>query len=438
MGCGGRRAGGASARRRPVGHRRAVCAAARARPRRRDSPPAALGPVPLPVRTPGAVTLAEFACHVCGSPALMEVARYDRLPRVTSDCKPFPAGGQLAVCRQCGAVQKPATARWREEAAAIYRNYDIYFQSGGVEQAVFDPTAGSPRLRSRVLLDHLHALRPFRDNGRALDVGCGKGTFLRVFAELHPGWTLSGHELSRTDEPVLMEIPGFERLYTGSLSDLPAHFDLVTLVHALEHFETPAESLRELVPKLTPDGMLVVEVPNASATPFDLLVADHASHFSRADLDRLAGRAGLSILALADDWMVKELSLAAVPANEAVPPAPAGDPKEIYETVARRVEWLGAVLDQARAATRRASRFGIFGTSVAAMWLYGELATEVDFFGDEDPGRIGDLHGREVVTPDRIPADATVYMTLIPAVANAVAARIRRADLELEVPPALP
>src|SRR5262245_63243397 len=107
-----------------------------------------------------ATTLASFPCHVCSGHDLAEVPGYGRLPRVTSDCKPFPAGGQLAVCRQCGAVQKPATARWREEAAAIYRNYDIYFQSGGVEQAVFDPTAGSPRLRSRVLLDHLHALRP--------------------------------------------------------------------------------------------------------------------------------------------------------------------------------------------------------------------------------------------------------------------------------------
>src|SRR3954454_19647145 len=101
------------------------------------------------------MTLAGFNCHVCGAQELGEVAEYTRLPRVTSDCKPFPAGGNLAVCRHCGAVQKAADARWRDEAASIYRNYDIYFQSGGVEQSVFAPAAGLPRRRSQVLLERL-------------------------------------------------------------------------------------------------------------------------------------------------------------------------------------------------------------------------------------------------------------------------------------------
>jgi 2-polyprenyl-3-methyl-5-hydroxy-6-metoxy-1,4-benzoquinol methylase len=381
------------------------------------------------------MTLAGFACHICGAQDLAEVPEFVRLPRVTSDCKPFPAGGQLAVCHQCGAVQKPANARWREEAASIYRNYDIYFQSGGVEQSVFDPTAGLPRLRSQVLLEHLNVLRPFAETGTALDVGCGKGTFLSAFARLHPGWKLSGYELSRANEPVLAEIPGFGRLYTGPLSDLPSDFDLITLVHALEHFETPVDGLRELAPKLAPDGMIVVEVPNVGATPFDLLVADHASHFTRADLDRLTRRAGLAVLALADDWMVKELSLAAIRAEAGTRPVPPSEPGAVYDAVVRRVAWLGAVLDQARNAAGGTGPFGIFGTSVAAMWLYGELESAVDFFVDEDPGRIGTLHGRPVLAPDRIPNGATVYLTLIPHVAQAVATRIGRSDVRLEVPP---
>jgi hypothetical protein len=53
---------------------------------------------------------------------------------------------------------------------------------------------------------------------------------------------------------------------------------------------------------------------------------------------------------------------------------------------------------------------------------------------DEDPGRIGTLHDRPVLTPDRIPQGATVYLTLIPSVASAVAKRIGRADLQLEIP----
>lgn len=380
-----------------------------------------------------ATTLVDFACRICGAAELTEVSGFSALPRVTSDCKPFASGGQLAVCGRCGAVQKPASVRWRDEAAAIYRDYDIYFQSGGIEQAVFDPAHGIPRLRSQVLLDHVDALRPLGPTGRVIDVGCGKGTFLSAFRKFRPGWQLFGHELSRVNEPILKAIPGFERLYVGEIPD--QGFDLITLVHALEHFEDPMQGLRDLVPKLAPRGMVVVQVPNAGASPFDLAVADHASHFTREDLVRLAQRAGLTPLIVADNWMAKELSLVAVRGDGAPQLSAGGDVRAIERVMCRRVAWLGAVIDQARAAAGRASRFGIFGTSIAAMWLYGELAGKVDFFVDEDPGRIGQLHGRPVVTPDHVPDQATVFLALLPGIANAVAARIGRPGINLEVPP---
>ena len=47
--------------------------------------------------------MTEFRCIVCDRPLLRTLPAYERLPRVTSDCKPWPAGGQLAdfVTRAC-------------------------------------------------------------------------------------------------------------------------------------------------------------------------------------------------------------------------------------------------------------------------------------------------------------------------------------------------
>jgi hypothetical protein len=177
-------------------------------------------------------------------------------------------------------------------------------------------------------------------------------------------------------------------------------------------------------------------VPNAGASPFDLAVADHASHFTRNDLVRLAERAGLAPLVVADEWMAKELSLVAVRSDGVARAEPVVEIESVEETISRKVAWLGTVLDQARKAAGRATPFGIFGTSISAMWLYGELADKVDFFVDEDPGRIGELHGRPVVNPDRIPDQATVFVALLPGIATAVAARIGRSDINLEIPPA--
>ena len=46
------------------------------------------------------------ACLYCGGLQLREVDGFGALRRVTSDGMPFRAGGRLAVCPDCGGVQK--------------------------------------------------------------------------------------------------------------------------------------------------------------------------------------------------------------------------------------------------------------------------------------------------------------------------------------------
>jgi hypothetical protein len=72
-------------------------------------------------------------CQVCGG-QLQKVDAYSHLPRVTSDCKPWPSGGTLALCVECGAIQKIPDAVWLDEISRIYKDYQIYQLSGGSEQ----------------------------------------------------------------------------------------------------------------------------------------------------------------------------------------------------------------------------------------------------------------------------------------------------------------
>lgn len=384
--------------------------------------------------------MAKYECRVCGADHLHELGGYGHLPRVTSDCKPFPAGGRLAVCRACGAVQKPADARWQQEIDGIYGSYEIYFQSaGGAEQAVFDPSKGVPNRRSTALLERVAAERELPERGKLIDVGCGKGALLRAFAEFRPRWELYGHELAPHEPEVLHRIPGFKELYSGPVDRLPDGFDVITLMHSLEHFVDPLAGLRDLRSKLSDRGVLLVEVPNAAVSPFDLAIADHASHFSRQHLTRLMQRAGLGSVIVADDWITKELSgVAGRDGTGEVAAFPAGIAKACLDRVSAQLEWLQAVLAAAHALTdANATRFGLFGTSIASMWLFGELGDKVDFFVDEDPSRQHTLHGRPVYSPDRAPEGSTVYLALIPAVARALAKRLARPGLTLECPPEL-
>ena len=67
----------------------------------------------------------------------------------------LPAGGKLAACVRCGAVQKYPDEMWLSEIDKIYSGYAAYFQADGDEQIVFDSQTGKVRRRSDVIVERL-------------------------------------------------------------------------------------------------------------------------------------------------------------------------------------------------------------------------------------------------------------------------------------------
>jgi len=374
-------------------------------------------------------------CRVCGIVKLEEISEFQSLPRVTSDCLAFRAGGRLLVCHHCGAAQSPADEQWFDEIQEIYSNYHAYHQSGGQEQHVLDPANGLLRSRSDVLLDRLVTVPGVPASGAVMDVGCGSGGTLRAFSK-RGTWRLYGLEMDERNLPFLTAITGFERLYTGAPADLPGQFDLVTMVHALEHFPEPLATMRDLGSKIAPGGRLFVEVPNAEANPFDYLIADHMMHFTPASLSAMAARAGFNIDCLATNWVTKELSLTARPSTGPLPAPDQQAKSEVANDVRTQVGWLCRVVVAASEALAESSNFGLFGTSIAATWLCGVLGSAVSFFVEEDLSRVGRLYmERPVVSPPQVRAGSTVFMALVPQIADQIARRLRDTAIDMRLPP---
>lgn len=358
-------------------------------------------------------------CECAGS--LRELPGFRALPRVTSDCKPWPAGGELVVCTQCGAIQKPTSAVWLDECRQIYGNYEIYHLSQGAEQVIFTPD-GVPVPRSQVLVEYVLGHRALPDAGRLLDIGCGNGAALARFGNALPGWRLCGHELSDGALPQLRRIPGFEALYTGAVGDVAGHFDLITAIHSLEHMPCPGTTLVDAREHLADGGTLFIQVPDAETSPFDLLVADHRTHFSRATLRQAVTRRGIAVDAIDNKVLPKEISL--IGRRDAGVAEVAADPHEGIALAEHAIAWLEAVLAAAQAASREGP-FGIFGSSVSGIWLYGALHERTAFFVDEDTSRIGrHFDGKPILAPQDVPAGATVFVPLIHAIAARVIDRL--------------
>ncbi len=374
-----------------------------------------------------------IACGVCDFDSLVPISGYDTLPRVTSDAKPWPSGGSLAVCANCGGVQKPLTGSFQREIADIYASYEIYHQADGAEQPIFDLSGTNAAPRSEKLLAALGGIVSLPDTGSMLDFGCGPGGALGSFAKSYPEWQLNGAELSTATLGRLKQIQGFKSLYTCAVKDIPARFDLITLIHSLEHVLAPVETLNDLRGRLTPGGHVFVQVPDCARNPYDLVIADHLLHFTLDTLHRAGERAGFGTAFSSDSLLVKELSW--LGADGGAASSRSIEPAAELERVQGFVEWLH---DQIAAADRLAltgGPFGIFGTSISATWLYTALANRVDFFVDEDRQRIGKTHmGLPILAPSEVPNGADVFVPLIPEVASAVVRRLGSLGVKFRVP----
>ncbi len=373
----------------------------------------------------------EARCHLCGG-SLYRFDSFGARLQVTSDCRPWQAGGRLAICETCATVQRPVDAAWSAEAEAIYAGYAIYDQSAGAEQQVFDADGGRPR-SSRIV----EMLEPFLADAAVdvLDIGCGNGGFLRALSSRFPASRLSGTEFDTRNRAAVLAIPGTVGFYTGGFEVVPGHFDLISMIHVLEHIVDPVSFLRRACQALKPGGKILIQVPDRAANAFDVLIADHCTHFDLDSLRRCCRSAALEPALLTGSVVPKELTCIVTPTTVPVLGGDPPDPEAGRVAVTHQLAWLDRLAAHAREAASSAAAFGLFGSSISGTWLDAELGRSAAFFVDEDPSRIGRRWmGRPILAPADVAAGATVFVPLIPAAAARIAERLGGGAVRYEIP----
>lgn len=364
------------------------------------------------------------SCHFCHQ-SLRDVADAEEdFPRVSSDCRPARRTAGLVVCPACGLTQTRIGDAWRRQATETYDGYEIYATSQGEEQKVASDEGFCGR--SQVLVDNWSATGRLGTAGKLLDVGCGNGSFLRAFSAKFPQWELHGSETSDRYVPRLREMPNFREFFGGDPAAITGTYDAPSLVHVLEHIEEPGGFLQVLRGKAVPGAQLLVEVPAWRSNPFALMIADHASHFTPESLRMVVGTGGWrGGTQVAEAWVPKELSLLAGNAPDdpqAEHPMNAGDEDAALR---RAVGWLGETMARGRRLAEGSRCFGLFGTAIAATWLYQGMPDAVEFFVDEDPQRVGRTHlGLPIVAPGSEPEGSDVFAGVSPLLSAKIAGRL--------------
>lgn len=361
----------------------------------------------------------QDTCVICGSGDLTRRSGYADLLRVTSDSRIWKRGGAIAACNSCGMVQKPADATFLREADDIYTSYQMYREAGGHEQKIF--TANGPRARSDVLLDRLLATRAFPKPCRMLDIGCGAGTLLKA-AGKRTDWELYGNDISDHERETILAIPGVKGFLPGMIEQITGKFDVICMSHVLEHIPKPATFMAQLAQRLNPGGVVVILVPHWPDNPFDLLIADHRSHFTPAHMAMLMQRAGFAVLQQETTLLPKEIfALVKYDPQHAASPIPAKTTASMEDAL----NWLLATQRWAAEEKAKGGSYAVLGTSLAATWLTHAAELTPQWFVDEDPDRQGrTCHGVPVHAPADVPADMRVMIPLPPRIATPLAARL--------------
>lgn len=152
------------------------------------------------------------------------------------------------------------------------------------------------------ILGRLRVLSPGASS--LLDIGCGYGTFVREAKKygFHPTGLEPAKNLFKHAKKSRVRVvnTGFESYFEQNPR---VRFDVITLIHVIEHLRSPERSLRLITRHLKKNGILFIETPNADShllyveqQDYTFLTPpEHIHLFARASLESLVRGLGREV-----------------------------------------------------------------------------------------------------------------------------------------------
>ncbi|WP_445678496.1 class I SAM-dependent methyltransferase [Radicibacter daui] len=223
-------------------------------------------------------------CFACGGTEFTDVCSEDRY------------GFQLEYvhCTDCGFIF--ANPYYTDECLTEFytKHYtEVYGRGGGVEG-----TFVGEFMVGRKITRLLRKLGLYEGISSALDYGCAYGGTLAALPE---SWRRAGYDFDPRQLAVGNSI-GLDLRPMSEFASAPERYKLITMIQVLEHLPDPVQSLREVASKLSPDGLIYLEVPGLRASEnrrYDIHLAFKNCHrhmFTAASLRNVAAAAGLETL----------------------------------------------------------------------------------------------------------------------------------------------
>ena len=132
-----------------------------------------------------------------------------------------------------------------------------------------------------------------KKQGSILDIGCGAGHFLKTMK--NSDWHVKGVDASQKARELVKNEFGINVESPNDWLNSSEKYDIITCWHSLEHVHEPWIYLEKIKTQLSPDGVLIVALPNYKSTDAEKYGAEwaaydaprHLYHFTPTSMDKI-------------------------------------------------------------------------------------------------------------------------------------------------------
>lgn len=363
------------------------------------------------------------ACRVCGG-KIAAPAYEAPAPALTSIMTLIDIPTRVYVCDGCGHAQCDEIP----DIEAFYdTGYRISLSTEDHDQIFAVKPDGTIVYRTDHQAELSRNLLDLQQGAKLLDYGAAKATTLRkvfaarpdiephvfdVSADYAPAWD----GWIAPDAQATYEVP---EAWSGRFDAAMSHF-------VIEHVADPVGFIRGIHKLLKPGGALLLSMPDASANPGDMTVADHVNHFSEASLRRALTAGGFEVATLDAASFPGAFFVVAI--RSETPVTQEQDSALVRQAVERGLEicdfWRTSAAGlEKRATDFRGRKAAIYGAGFYGSWIFSRIGNEVEMtaFLDQNPNMQNAVHfGHPVIAPTAIGDDAeALFIGLNPLKARA-------------------
>ena len=313
-------------------------------------------------------------CLICNSQK--QIVLETKFNFVSSDIKKIKYSQNFFVCKSCGCLQKKINKKYLRNISTIYKNYEGFSKYNQIDQKKI--INGVTLSRCELLFKKFLNKKKFNE---ILDYGSSNGAMLIPFLDTNK--KLYATDLKCNLNSKIIKSKNFVKFISiKNFENSKKKFDLITLIHVLEHLHKPTEILSNLAKKLKKKGIIFIQIPNFLLNPFDLCVYDHTIHFDIDSLNRLASACDLKIIGMDDKLMNGEFSIILKKTNKIKKIT------NINYPILKKINYFKN-FEKKILKIKRIKNLSILGTSISSLFIKHNFKGKIKNIYDEDLGKIG-------------------------------------------------